>query len=287
MKSIFSYFKRKLKKNRPAYFIDSNESLKILDEELSKSELFGIDTEFDWRTTYFPKLSLIQISSEKSLFLIDCLEINPKKILKKYLEDKKILKIFHSVRSDTTVLSKCIQCKTRNVFDIQLADKFLTNGEIKSYGKIVKSYYGIKLKKTETNSNWLKRPLSEDQISYAYDDVDYLIDIYFSQKKKLLKKNLYNEILIKSLNEANLGNESLKKLRIEKKKKKFSNRFIKIFSWREDIAESKNVPPTYIFNDKKIRHLSNIKSDDIFLRKKIMQIIGDTQLTDDFISKFL
>ena len=67
MKSIFSYFKRKLKKNRPAYFIDSNESLKILDEELSKSELFGIDTEFDWRTTYFPKLSLIQIF-EKSFF---------------------------------------------------------------------------------------------------------------------------------------------------------------------------------------------------------------------------
>ena len=98
-------------------------------------------------------------------------------------------------------------------------DKFLTNGEIKSYGKIVKSYYGIKLKKTETNSNWLKRPLSEDQIRYAYDDVDYLIDIYFSQKKKLLKKNLYNEILIKSSNEANLGNESLKKLRIEKKRK--------------------------------------------------------------------
>ena len=68
MKSIFSYFKRKLKKNRPAYFIDSKESLKVLDEELSKSELLGIDTEFDWRTTYFPKLSLIQISSEKVFF---------------------------------------------------------------------------------------------------------------------------------------------------------------------------------------------------------------------------
>jgi len=287
MKSIFSYFKRKLKKNRPAYFIDSNKSLRILDEELSKSELLGIDTEFDWRTTYFPKLSLIQISSEKSLFLIDCLKVNPKIILKKYLENKNILKIFHSVRSDTTVLSKCLGCITNNVFDIQVADKILSNTEIQAYGKIVKKFFNISLKKTETNSNWLKRPLSDSQIKYALDDVDYLIEIYGYQKNILKKVGLLKKVLSISANEASLGNESLKKLRLKKKEKKMSERNKEIFLWREEVAETENVPPTFIFKEKFLQKLSKIKSEDSQAKIKVMTIIGDTELTNKFIKIFL
>ena len=89
-----------------------------------------------------------------------------------------------------------------------------------------------------------------------------------------------------SIDEANLGNESLKKQRIEKKMKKFSRRKIDIFIWREEIAESKNVPPAFIFNDKNIKILSAINTNDLSARKKVMQIIGDTLLTDDFMAKF-
>lgn len=285
--SFFSFFRRQFKKEKSTYFISDNQSLKILDSKLSQCQIFSVDTEFDWRTTYFPKLSLIQISTSKYLFLIDCLNINPKVILKKYLEDRKILKVFHSVRSDATVLSKCIQCKTKNVFDIQLAEKLLTNGKIKAYGKIVKDYYNLDLKKAETNSNWLKRPLTKNQITYALEDVDYLIDIYKFQRKKLIKKNLLKDVLILSKKELDLGNESLKKLRLKKVKKKYSSRNIDIFMWREEIAESQNIPPTYIFKDQYLKELSKIKSTDNFTKKRIMTIIGDTQLTNEFISKFL
>ena len=81
-----------------------------------------------------------------------------------FLENHDCLKIFHSVRSDATVLSKCLNCKCRNVFDIQIAEKLILKGEIQSYGKIVERYFGLKLDKTETNSNWLKRPLTENQV---------------------------------------------------------------------------------------------------------------------------
>ena len=73
--------------------------------------------------------------------------------------------------------------KTKNVFDIQIADKILSNGEIESYGKIVKKFFFVDLKKTETNSNWLKRPLTQDQVNYALEDVDYLLEIFYYQKK--------------------------------------------------------------------------------------------------------
>ena len=59
--SIKSFFRRNLKKNKPIFIVDNSEELDNLDEELSKADIIGLDTEFDWRTTYFPKLSLIQI----------------------------------------------------------------------------------------------------------------------------------------------------------------------------------------------------------------------------------
>ena len=245
-----------------------------------------MDTEFDWRTTYFPKLSLIQITANSKLFLIDCLDVDASKILKKYLENSFYLKVFHSVRSDATVLSKCLNINTLNVFDIQVADSLLQNSDVRSYGKIVKSFLGIELKKSETNSNWLKRPLSDNQIQYAFEDVDFLLEIYSSQKKKLKKQGNYNEVLSKSEQEATLGNASLKKLRLKKLKKKLSLKDQKIFLWREEMAEKDNVPPTYIVKDKYLKKLSKIKIKGEFSKKEIMKIIGNSRITENFISEF-
>ena len=86
--------------------------------------------------------------------------------------------------------------------------------------------------------------------------------------------------------EAILGNESLKKLRLIKLKNKFSKRNKQIFLWREEIAEKDNVPPAYIFKDKHLKKLSNIESNDLSARKKIMLIIGDTDLTEKFMLNF-
>ena len=56
------FLRKKLKRKKTIHYVSDNEGLKILDQQLAKSDLFALDTEFDWRTTYFPKLSLIQIS---------------------------------------------------------------------------------------------------------------------------------------------------------------------------------------------------------------------------------
>ena len=285
--SIKSFFRRNLKKNKPIFIVDNSEELDNLDEELSRADIIGLDTEFDWRTTYFPKLSLIQIVANSKLFLIDCLKIDPSKVLKKYLESKNYLKIFHSVRSDATVLSKCLNIHSLNVFDIQVADRILSQSNIRSYGKIVKSFFGIELKKSETNSNWLKRPLTQNQIKYAFDDIDFLIEIYGYQKKKLTKIGILKQAFSKSEKEAVLGNSSLKKLRLERQKNSLSKKDKKIFLWREEVAERENVPPAYIFKDKYIKHLSKIGIEDEFAKKKILKILGDSLTTENFMKRFL
>ena len=284
---IKSFFRRNLKKNKQSFVVDNLEELNKLDEEISRTNIIGLDTEFDWRTTYFPKLSLIQISTNSKLFLIDCLKIDPSKVLKKYLESKNHLKIFHSVRSDATVLSKCMNIHSLNVFDIQIADQILSKSNIRSYGKIVKSFFGIELKKSETNSNWLKRPLTKDQVKYAFDDVDFLIEIHSYQQKKLNKIGMLNHAFSKSEEEAVLGNSSLKILRLKRQKNNLSKKDQKIFLWREEIAEQENVPPTYIFKDKYLKHLSKIRIEDEFAKKKIMKILGNSLNTENFIKTIL
>ena len=284
LKSLFRFL---IKNKKKKIYIFDQRNLFLLEKELSNCNLFAVDTEFDWKTTYFPKVALIQISVNKTLFLVDCLKVDPKIILKKYLEDTNILKIFHSVRSDTIVLSKCFGINTQNVFDIQIADILISNESIKSYAKIVKKFFYIELKKTETNSNWLKRPLTQNQLDYALDELDFLIEIYELQRKILIKKNLLEKAFSDSEKEANLGNQSLKKLRLLKQKDKLSKRNIEIFKWREDLAEEDNIPPAFVFKNKYLKKLSKIQSNDKSAKKKIMTILGDNHLAEKFINTFL
>ncbi len=67
-KFYLKFFPKKL------FYINDQESLKNVFIELEKSKLIAIDTEFDWRNTYFPILSVMQIATEGKIFIIDFLE---------------------------------------------------------------------------------------------------------------------------------------------------------------------------------------------------------------------
>lgn len=282
LRKFFLVFKKK----KDILFVDNENQISDAMKAIQKEVLLGVDTEFDWRNTYFPVLSLLQISTAKSIFLIDCLKCKDLKFFKDVLEDKNKLIIFHSARSDTTVLSTNLGIRIKKVFDIQIAEKLLTSGSIKSYSSIVSKYFGKVLDKSETNSNWLRRPLKKKQISYAAKDVEFLLEIYQLQKKILYKKNKLQDVFKESRKEAKLGNQDLKISRLKRKKNKFSQREKDIFLWREDMAKLENIPTSFLFKDKYLRKLSMFKADEENLKSKIINIMGDTKLSEKFISNF-
>ena len=282
LRKFFLVFKKK----KDILFVDNENQISDAMKAIQKEVLLEVDTEFDWRNTYFPVLSLLQISTAKSIFLIDCLKCKDLKFFKDVLEDKNKLIIFHSARSDTTVLSTNLGIRIKKVFDIQIAEKLLTSGSIKSYSSIVSKYFGKVLDKSETNSNWLRRPLKKKQISYAAKDVEFLLEIYQLQKKILYKKNKLQDVFKESRKEAKLGNQDLKISRLKRKKNKFSQREKDIFLWREDMAKLENIPTSFLFKDKYLRKLSMFKADEENLKSKIINIMGDTKLSEKFISNF-
>tara|TARA_B100000242_G_scaffold139804_1_gene99268 strand:+ start:999 stop:1859 length:861 start_codon:yes stop_codon:yes gene_type:complete len=271
----FSVFNKKIE------FISCEERFENLIIDLQQEKYLAIDTEFDWRNTYFPKLSLIQIGTTKNIYLIDCLnEINLSS-LQNLLNDKKIIKIFHAVRSDSTVLSTAANLRVNDCFDVQMAEKFLSEGDLKSYAKIVLKYFGLKIDKSQTNSNWLKRPFSNNQLSYAANDVRFLIEIHKKQIKALKKRNLEEKILESSKKESSLGNEELYVSRL--KKLKSSEKLAKdLFLWRENKAIENNIPPSFIFKDKFFKKLLKSFQNEIS-KEKILKILNNENLTNDLI----
>ena len=268
LKKLGFYFKNK----KTIYLIESEEDEEFVRESLEEEKYIGLDTEFNWRNTYFPELSLLQISTSSKILLIDCLKCKKLGYLNKILEDKTKTIIMHSSRSDTTVLNTNLKIKLNNCFDIQIAEKIINGGEIKNYGFIVSKYFGYELSKSETNSNWLKRPLTNKQLEYAADDVNFLIPIYKKQLKDLKKLKKEKEAITEFRKETLLGNQELYISRL-KKLKKASKEERDIFLWREKHASEKNLPPSYIFEDK-------------FLKTITKKVKNKREHPDDFLKFF-
>ncbi len=269
-----------LKKKKEIYLIESIDDKAFVEDSLLNEKLIGIDTEFNWRKTYFPELSLLQISTESQIFLIDYLKFKSLSFLKKILESNQRLIIAHSSRSDATVLSTNLKIKLKNTFDIQLAEKEINGGFIKNYGSIVSTYSGYELDKSETNSNWLKRPLKGKQLEYAANDVNFLIPIYKKQIKKLKKRDKVKKVMLDSRKEVEKGNQELHISRL-KKLKRASNDERDIFIWRERQASIKNLPPSFIFEDKFLKQITKE------VRKKksqeIIKFFKDSSSINDFL----
>lgn len=170
-------------------FIDSIDDLAFLNEELLKKPYVGVDTEFRRTTKDNMRLALLQINDGEEIFIIDPLKIDSPAQQTSFLFDNEVTKILHSCKEDLEAIYSWTHEKMQNVFDTQLANSFLEDEYSVSYQNLVEKKLAIVLDKGETRSNWLRRPLSNSQLKYAALDVEYLINIYFEQKKELSLSN--------------------------------------------------------------------------------------------------
>ena len=278
---IFSLFKKNFfRKN--FFLIDDEIKLDDLIEKIKSLKVISVDTEFEWRRTYHPRLSLIQICDGNDVFLIDCLLCKNIEKVKFIFESVQILKVFHAVRSDTTVLFSSLGIKTNNVFDVQIAEKIINNLDVKSYSYLVEKYINLSINKSETNSNWMKRPFSNNQLKYASEDVEFLIDIYTKQNKLLDKKGKLKEAFYLSKEEAGLGNQELYISRLQKIRDK-SEIDEKIFMWREELAKKKDIPTSFILSDKKLKKLSKRFFQE-GLESDLSDLIDNNEHIEDFLN---
>jgi len=138
----------------------------------------ALDTEFIRVSTFYPRAGLIQVGDGQGAYLLDPLRLKAWEPFTEILTTSEIVKVMHSCSEDLVVFNYFFNCMPGPIFDTQKAAGFLGHGYSISYLNLVLHVAAVELSKGETRSDWLKRPLSENQIKYAALDVAYLPRLY-------------------------------------------------------------------------------------------------------------
>ena len=138
----------------------------------------ALDTEFIRVDTFYPIAGLIQIGDGARAYLIDPLVINQWQPLAQLLENPAVIKVVHACSEDLEVLLRLTGSLPAPLFDTQLAAAYLNLGFSMGYSRLVQEVLGLELPKGETRSDWLQRPLSDTQVSYAAEDAVHLAEVY-------------------------------------------------------------------------------------------------------------
>jgi ribonuclease D len=158
--------------------IENQLELNELCEQLSLAKVLAIDTEFVRTRTLYAKLGLLQVSDGKQIALIDPLAIADLSPFWQLLTNADITKVLHAGSEDLEVFLTSGNCKPESLIDSQIMMSFLGHGLSIGYAAMVKHFFNIELDKSESRTDWTKRPLTPKQLTYAGADVEYLFSLY-------------------------------------------------------------------------------------------------------------
>lgn len=159
-------------------YVDTAPELEALVARLHGSPWLALDTEFIRERTYYPQLCLIQIATPELIACIDPLALPDIGPLLDMLFDPATLKVLHAATQDLEIFFHLRGAVPQPVFDTQIAASLLGHGEQVGYGTLVESLLGITLDKSQSRTDWARRPLDAVQLAYAADDVRHLRTTY-------------------------------------------------------------------------------------------------------------
>jgi ribonuclease D len=174
--------------NRPVSYVTDRRALESLCHALRQSPRLALDTEFVGEDTFLPRLELIQIANTTTAAVIDFPAVQAGGSLDMFWElicDSKIEKIVHAGRQDLDLFTIHAGQIPKPFFDTQIAAAMVGYGAQVAYASLVQRIHGTKLAKAHTFTNWSTRPLSDDQIAYALDDVEFLLSIHTHLQDRL------------------------------------------------------------------------------------------------------
>jgi ribonuclease D len=169
----------------PDLYIDTPRALIAYCEQARSSPWIAVDTEFIRERTYYPRLCLIQIADEQQVACIDPLALPDLEPLWSLLYDPAITKVLHSASQDLEIFYHQRGAVPGPVFDTQIAAALLGHGEQVGYATLVGALLGMELDKSQTRTDWSRRPLDAAQLAYAADDVRFLRPVYERQLAEL------------------------------------------------------------------------------------------------------
>jgi ribonuclease D len=241
------------------WITDDRGVVELVDRLLAQPR-YALDTEFHRERTYFPKLALVQIASADELVLVDPLTSDLTPLRR--LFDSDVLAVLHAAQQDLDVLHHAVQAVPRRLFDTQLAAGFLGQST-PSLVSLLQSELRVSAAKGDRLTDWLRRPLSDDQCDYAAADVAHLLELHDRLSARLAAEgrtdwveDACRDLLGKpaSGTEPDMAWTRLKDVRVLKPKARGVAR--SVAAWRERRAMANDQPVRQVLPDLAILGIS-------------------------------
>jgi ribonuclease D len=237
--------------------IERPEALHAAVHHLQSVRTLGFDTEFVGEHTFHPELCLIQVATPDRLMLIDPQTVGPLDAFWELMTSGAVEVVVHAGREE---IRQCIRATgepPKRCFDVQIAAGLLGLGHPLGHASLVNQLLGTNLAKTETLTDWRTRPLTQQQIRYAFDDVRFLLPLYQKLRDKLIHferldwaDEEFTRLIAIAAEEAPSNTERWRKV------KGASGLYSKqlallreLFAWRQEKAEQLDRPARTLIRD--------------------------------------
>ena len=151
----------------------------------------GLDTESNGFHAYYEKVCLVQVATAEADWVVDVLAV-PLSPLVPLLADPAREVILHAAEYDVLCMKRDYALTFGRIFDTHAAAKTLGIERVGLHN-LLADELGVQMTIDEQRSDWGKRPLSPDQLEYAFADVQYLLPMRDQLARKLQEKNLLSE----------------------------------------------------------------------------------------------
>ncbi len=253
---------------REQLYIESSPDLAAFISSLKQDESAkcAVDTEADSLHCYEEKLCLIQFTAEERVAIIDPLAIDDLSPLMEYLNRAE--NWMHGADFDMRMLRARFNAIPPIVFDTQIAARLLGSRKF-GLANIVEEFCGVKLSKHSQKADWGKRPLPEKMVSYAVNDVRYLLamaDYFRSHLTELGRWDWFLQSCDAARDAASKREErdpdAVWRITGWGKLKSHGLAYLRgLWNWRDDEARRRDRPPFKIVGNEKLLQFSNSLAD--------------------------
>ena len=262
-------------------YIETQDDLEAFIKRAAGSDVLAVDTEFLREKTYYPKLCLMQLATRQETVIVDPFAVDDLAVLAELFEDERTVKLFHAGHQDVEIIVYDIGCIPRPLFDTQVAAALLGQTQQVGYGALVHALCGVKLRKTDSFTDWSARPLQESQIEYAANAVIYLPEMYDKLRERLSEKgrlSWLDDELAGMMEESTYVPDEQDRYRRLKHFTQLSRRQMaaarEMAAWREIEARKRNVPRKWVLTDEQIVEACKReprKIDDLFMVRGVRE----------------
>ncbi len=268
-------------------FISTHEQLKTFCTRLEGAEWIALDTEFLRERSYFAELCLIQVATRDAVACIDPLAIDDLSPLLSLLHDPRCLKVLHAARQDLELFYDIDGRVPAPIFDTQIAATLAGLGEQIGYAALVEKLLGVSLAKSHSRTDWSRRPLNDEQIRYAADDVIYLVEAFDKLYRQLESQGRLGwlaEDFATLADPATYANPPEAQWRRIKGVGKLKGVQLKVLqdlaAWRETQARQRNRPRRWILRDEVLLDLARQRPSDRVALSRMRGLEQGTQERD-------